>query len=384
MRKLFRQFWRLRRELRQAPPPRTPAEQQQQAQQRKRLRQLKRRRILPLLLLALFVCSTLLAGGEKRATPAAPVHVGALAVSAGAGAPGAASRAVPQTPQLPAGCDFTDVGCWFNEAISNFMQGVRDWWLLQVSSFTGLGIIFSTPALLSYNEPHIQKLYTFSLGVALLLLSLFLAVAGYNHLLGKSVEWSETLPKIITCALIAWGFQPLIPFFINLSNDFIGAFNAALGQSFFSGPGQDPNDPSFMGLLAFICLLIMDVLLGLEAIARLALLDVLIILAPLGIMCAALPQTRGWSRLWGEAFAATILIQPIQAVVVGVGSVFLSSLGPYLQSFGLSFPPIVQVLAGIAAFFLALRVPSLLLSRATHVVGDVQRQAIRVAAYLAS
>ena len=91
-------------------------------------------------------------------------------------------------------------------------------------------------------------------------------------------------------------------------------------------------------------------------------------------------QTRGWGRLWAEALTATILIQPIQATLVLLGAKMISLLAAFLQ---VGVPPLVQVLVGIASIAMALRVPYMLLSRATHVVADFQREIAMVGASLA-
>ena len=106
-----------------------------------------------------------------------------------------------------------------------------------------------------------------------------------------------------------------------------------------------------------------------------------ILQAPLGIICYVLPQTRAWGKLWAEAFAATILMQPIQATLVVLGAKFLSLLGVYFIG---GLPPFVQVLVGITSILTALFVPRLLLSRATSVVSDFHAEATRLATRLAT
>jgi hypothetical protein len=58
------------------------------------------------------------------------------------------------------------------------------------------------------------------------------------------------------------------------------------------------RQPFTIGLFVVIAFLL-SLLLVIMHLVRLGFLDVLIVFAPLGIMCAALPQTRAFFRLWG-------------------------------------------------------------------------------------
>lgn len=278
----------------------------------------------------------------------------------------------PQTGQAANGCGVTDLSSCINDWITSFTKDTLAAQLKQqLDNITALGFFFQTPDSLTYNAQPVQEMYTYVLGVVGALLTFILAVAGFNHMTGRSTSWSETLPQVILCGVMAFGFQPFLAAFIQLSNDFIFGMQFAVGaQPTFPAYGGDAGNV-FLDLLAFIVELLGDLLLALEGLARLALLDLLIALAPLGIICYALPQSRAWGRMWSEALAATILIQPIQAVLIMLGAKFISLIASFFQA---GIPPIVQVLVGIASVYVALKVPTMLLSRATHVVSDFQEE----------
>jgi hypothetical protein len=86
---------------------------------------------------------------------------------------------------------------------------------------------------------------------------------------------------------------------------------------------------------------------------RVALLDVLIILAPIGLFCLALPQTQRWGRLWTMGFAATLFLQFLQVLVVAMGSALISS-------FGHASATPITLLIGCSALYLAFRLPGML------------------------
>ena len=57
-------------------------------------------------------------------------------------------------------------------------------------------------------------------------------------------------------------------------------------------------------LIAVVVYLVMGMLLAGQMMMRLALVDVLLIIAPVALVCWVVPQTYGWARLWTQAFSA--------------------------------------------------------------------------------
>jgi hypothetical protein len=295
------------------------------------------------------------------------------------GPPSESSRGAggPQTATVPADdCGITNIQACLSDFINSFLTSIAEWWKTQVNNVTALGFVFFTPPSVSYDAPIVQQIQAYSLTVVASVLALVFAIAGYNYMAGRSITWTEILPQIFFCGMMAWGIQALLIFAVDGSNDFILGLQGVNLQNLLS----NNTDTSTMGLITYIFELVLDLALALESLARLALLDVLLALAPIGVFCFALPQTRTWGRLWAEGFVATLLIQPIQAVIVLIGSSFMSNL---TELFGPNFPPIVQILLGMACVYLATRVPAML-GRFTHMAGDLRGQVTRVAMMLAS
>jgi hypothetical protein len=122
--------------------------------------------------------------------------------------------------------------------------------------------------------------------------------------------------------------------------------------------------------VAYAIMLIFLLLLSLQMLVRIALLGLLLVLAPLGILAFALPQTSAWGRLWAQAFVSALIVQPIQIVLLGLGAALIA-----LPQVG----GIAAVFAGTAALYLAFRVPGMLLSSATRSMGAVNGDAGRLA-----
>src|SRR5439155_13425511 len=98
----------------------------------------------------------------------------------------------------------------------------------------------------------------------------------------------------------------------------------------------------------------MGLLLVLQQLMRLALVDVLVILAPLAALCWILPQTHGWGRLWGSLFVGTVFAQCVQVLALRMGFNMATSMPP------LSAAGLVQPLLGIAVLALVLKIPGLM------------------------
>src|SRR5262245_15201962 len=108
------------------------------------------------------------------------------------------------------------------------------------------------------------------------------------------------------------------------------------------------------GLLVVLIYVVMGLLLVLQQLMRLALVDVLLVTAPLAAICWILPQTNGWARLWGTLFVGTVFAQFVQVLALRLGF-----------NLATSFPPgtaagLIQPLLGIAVLALVLKIPGLM------------------------
>jgi hypothetical protein len=108
------------------------------------------------------------------------------------------------------------------------------------------------------------------------------------------------------------------------------------------------------GLFMLVVAVIMGLLLLIQQLMRLALVDVLVILAPLAALVWILPQSQSCGRLWMRLFAGTVFAQAVQVLTLRLGFNLATGLPP-LTAAGL-----LQPLLGIATLALALKIPGLM------------------------
>jgi hypothetical protein len=114
-------------------------------------------------------------------------------------------------------------------------------------------------------------------------------------------------------------------------------------------------DPTHLsGLLMLLVATIMAILLLIQQLMRLALVDVLLILAPLAALSWILPQSQAWGRLWGRLFIGTVFAQAVQVLTLRLGFNLTTGLPP------LSVGGLLQPLLGIAVLALVLKIPGLM------------------------
>ena len=88
-------------------------------------------------------------------------------------------------------------------------------------------------------------------------------------------------------------------------------------------------------------------------VVRYALLGVLVSLSPIAALLALLPETMWLARLWSALFAAVLVSQPLQVLILGVGF-----------GFDRAFKPPVGHVYALASLWVAVKVPAELARRA--------------------
>ena len=107
-------------------------------------------------------------------------------------------------------------------------------------------------------------------------------------------------------------------------------------------------------IYGFFCLYLL-----MQMVLRLALIDILLALAPVAMGLWTLPHSSGWSRHWLRLFMTTVFQQAVQLIALALGIGFLSELaliGPFEPARDL----IWKLLMSVAFIYLATRVPSML------------------------
>ena len=296
------------------------------------------------------------------------------ALSAGGGAPGIQPGVSPsiELPGIPNLLDPLDPRKWAGDildavmvtiggALIEAMRELVDWALGLGDS--SLNFVTQTPVAGSYESATVRSLWDFSRAIVNVALAAIVMWGGFNvivkqHIRSPYHEAMELLPRVILAALAANLTLELARVLIDLNN----GFAAAVGQVGLPGyeqatTTQEGIAPVFMAITYGIVAL----LLVFQMLMRLALIDLLIVLAPVMMLLWVLPQTQGWTRWWTNLFPITIFQQAVQMVVLRLGAALMVELTPGSVSNAL-----LTLLLGIAVCWLTLKVPSLLRGQVQH------------------
>ena len=252
--------------------------------------------------------------------------------------------------------------CWsgfwgaISQGITNVFHSFIDW----ATSFIPM---FTTSPDLTYNQGVVKNLWAWSLGVADAALALFLVIGGYNalmrHTLGANYHSViEFLPRLILAAVAANFSLNFIASFIELNNALCLGVQGALataGAGNLSLPWGILNIVTLPFYAASVYLIegFVSLLLVVQAVLRIALLDVLTILAPIWTLMLGLKQTERFGKLGATAFGATCFLQFLQSLTVGTGSALIAG-------FGHSSNTPITMLVGLGTVYLAFKLPGML------------------------
>jgi hypothetical protein len=314
----------------------------------------------------------------RAAAPLIGVTIGLLSVAV------AAHPALAQTPvdlgaQAAAhgtglGDLLADPGKWATTMFNNALIGIGQKTTSDVGGFMGwlLGngnLISQTPPGLSYQTEAVQRLWGTMRIVANAGLAVVTVWGGVNLMIHPHIRAPyhgalELIPRVLLSGILVntsldWGH-----FVIDLNN----ALCQALGST--SMPAWDsvlqPGAGAvLMNVIAMVIYLLMGLLLLGQMLMRLALLDALLVIAPLALLCWVLPQTYSWARLWFSTFFGTVFVQSIQVLVLQLGAALIQRLPSLLPSLG-SDPVengrvwLVTLLLGVAVLQLARKIPRLM------------------------
>jgi hypothetical protein len=279
-------------------------------------------------------------------------------------------EAIPLTPTMPAFCAPFDVNCWLGQAAQWIAQNIFNVLqpLVDVINQSSLNFITQTPPAGTYQNPIVMQFTTWSIGVVNAAVAIFIIIAGYNIMIARQIgadhyELMEFLPRLALAVLAANFSLFFIRLFIDLENalnlDVIHLFSLTILTNTIVGIFH--GNLLGAGLLTFVLVMVlgvMDLLVAWQMLLRLALLILLIVLAPLAFLCGALHQTQGYLRLWISTFAATVFIQFFQVSALAMGGTLISYVtAANLFSLG---GPLLSIITSIAVLYLVLRIPGML------------------------
>jgi len=300
-----------------------------------------------------------------------------------------AGESIPQKSTLPAFCAPFDVNCWLTQAAQWIAQNIFNVLqpLVDAINQSSLNFITQTPAAGTYQNATVMQFTTWSISVVNAAVAVFIIIAGYNIMIARQIgadyyELMEFLPRLALAVLAANFSLFFIRLFIDLENalnlDVINLFSLTILSNTITGIFH--GNLLGAGLLAFVLAIIlgvMDLLLAWQMLLRLALLILLIVLAPLAFLCGALPQTQGYLRLWLSTFAATVFIQFFQVSALAIGGTLISYVtAANLFNLGGS---LLSIITSSAVLYLVLRIPGMLRIWALRPVAEAGPAALHAA-----
>jgi hypothetical protein len=256
-----------------------------------------------------------------------------------------------------------DLGKWLRDTADSIVTGLLSGLAQAVGGFLNwfigqFNFVSRTPEDLSYRNPTVLRFTAATRAIAFGLLAVVVLVSGFNVLfrpaLGSTYHGAmELLPRLLLGCILIFSSSWWCQLAIDTNNALCGLVGTQALQDLLRL--TQLNDPGVV--VALLIYLAMFVLLILQQLMRLALVDVLLVLAPLAALCWILPQTYGWARLWGSLFVGTVFAQFVQVLALTVGVGLFSA--DTLQATGPG-AALLQPLLGIGVLWLVWKIPSLM------------------------
>jgi len=236
-------------------------------------------------------------------------------------------------------------------------------------------IITGTPADLTYGHLLVQEAWlavwvVTSAALALIIGWIGLSLITQEPLGARQAGWRELIPRLVLgvvaaaaslwwCALVI-DVAHAVSGFIAVTLDVTPSdlLRAPVETLITAVEGGSVGLALLLALIyliyAFFCLYLL-----VQMVLRLALIDLLLVLAPAAMGLWILPHSSGWSRHWLRLFVTTVFQQAVQLIALALGIGFLTELAP-IGVFEPVRDLIWKLLMSLAFIYLATRVPSML------------------------
>ena len=273
--------------------------------------------------------------GVVASIPPTPPGVGL-----GSGAP------TPAAPSTGTGGGSVDGGGAYHPGLfdvaGHIRKAINDWFSgLVTAAFTPIldllaRTLLTTPQLTG--DPGLHSLWLINLGIADGLLTLLILAAGATVMGYETFQTrlaaKEIAPRIVVAAVAANVSLPLLGLAISLADALARAVlagttskQAVAGISKLILGSLAGN--IFLTLVGAVVAVLAAMLLA-TWLLRLVLVVLLVIAAPLALVCHALPSTDGLAKLWWRATAGTLVVQ------IGQSLALVTALRVFLPGGGLS------------------------------------------------
>ena len=236
-------------------------------------------------------------------------------------------------------------------------------------------ILTGTPAALTYGNATVQLAWATVWAVASALLVVIVAWMGLTLIIGEHVGrsaagWREVVPRLVLGLVAAASSLWWCALVIDVTDAVSGFVGASLGVTAGDilrsplGPLRNATQAGSVGMaLALACLYLVYGFFVLYVVVqmalRIALIDVLLALAPAALALWILPHTAGWGRHWLRLFMTTCFQQAVQLVALALAFGFLDEFAA-ITAFEPAQDLVWKLLLSASFVYLATRTPSLL------------------------
>jgi len=247
----------------------------------------------------------------------------------------------------------------FNQVLVSVAQGLTDAIGGAVDGVmsSSLNFVSQTPPVGSYDSPTVVGLWGTVRNIANAALLLVALWSGYSVMVKEQIGAQyhgavELLPRLALTALLVNTSLSWARLVIDANNALCGAIGQA---SLPAWQHAEAVSQALANVLAGLIYVIAALLLLIQMLMRLALLDILLVSAPMALLCWALPQTQSWARLWSATFTGTVFVQFIQVLALKLGGSMMTDLTwmPVADS-------LLTVFLGVAVIGLTLKLPDLM------------------------
>lgn len=183
----------------------------------------------------------------------------------------------------------------------------------------------------------------------------------FEHSLHARYALKVALPRVMVAVALVHSSLFLMQMAIDLNNA-LGGMAMSIGaplttdtlpwsgsMSPAAAQAMQASQDLFHAIFA-LALVIAVVILVLSYVVRTALLEILIVLAPLAALCTVLPDTRGYARQWLRLFLVAVFMQALQLIILRVATATGFAAGG----------GIAETLYGLAILWILLKVPGTL------------------------
>ena len=236
-------------------------------------------------------------------------------------------------------------------------------------------IFTGTPAGLTYDHEIVRQAWMAVWVITSGALILIIGWMGLSLIIGDHVGraqagWREMIPRLALGLVAAAASLWWCALVIDMADAVSGFVAAELGvtagdmlrstlRTLLTAVAAGSVGMALLLALLYLIYAFFVLYLVVQMVLRLALIDILLALAPIALGLWILPHTANWGRHWLRLFMTTVFQQAIQLVALALGIGFLSE----YAAIGAGEPMqdlVWKLLMSLAFIYLATRVPSLL------------------------